>query len=85
MVNQLGLVSQGISLIRREYISTDDVIDSDSLSPNVIMQVLFPVISPQKGGLTGVPCCLKGVDCVKFSSVAPKVLKKRSANPSFYI
>lgn len=48
MTHQLGLVSQGISLIRREYISTDGVIDSDSLSPNVIMQVLFPEISPKK-------------------------------------
>lgn len=85
MVHLLGLVSQGISLIRREYISTDDVIDSDSLSPDVIMQVLFPDISPPKGGLIGVPCRWIGVDCVKFSSVAPKVLKKRSANVSFYI
>ena len=48
MTHQLGLVSQGISLIRREYISTDGVIDSGSLSPNVIMQVLFPEISPKK-------------------------------------
>ena len=39
------------------------------------MQGLFPEISLQKEGLTGVPCRWKGVDCVKFSSVAPKVLK----------
>ena len=56
MAHQLGLVSQGISSMRREYVSNDDVIDSDSLSLNVIMQVLFPEISAQKGGLTGVPC-----------------------------
>ena len=56
MAHQLGLVSQGISSMRREYVSNDDVIDSDSLSLNVIMQVLFPEISAQQGGLTGVFC-----------------------------